>query len=93
VQAFLEQFAQEHGLVTKSDAAGNMVICRPGSGGGEHAPPVVMQGHIDMVTLCNSNSNTLTLPVRGASRQAAATALLPTYHMAKSRARFSGVRC
>ncbi len=28
--------------------AGNMVIRRPGSGGGEAAPTVIIQGHIDM---------------------------------------------
>lgn len=56
VQAFLEDFAKERNLQTKRDAAGNMVISRPGSGGGEQAPPVVIQGHIDMVTEKNSDS-------------------------------------
>lgn len=46
MQAFLEEFAKERGLATKKDAAGNTVICCPGSGGGEQAPPVVIQGHI-----------------------------------------------
>jgi len=31
------------------DKVGNLVIKRPGSGGGELAPIVVIQGHVDMV--------------------------------------------
>ena len=35
---------------------GNLVIYRQGSGGGESAPPVLVQGHVDMV--CEKNAET-----------------------------------
>ena len=50
VLAYLREFARERGLETRSDAVGNLVIARPGSGGGEDAPAVCVQGHVDMVT-------------------------------------------
>lgn len=37
-------------LQARSDAVGNLAVFRPGSGGGERAPAVCVQGHIDMVT-------------------------------------------
>jgi di/tripeptidase len=56
VQDFLKRFAEKRGLAAGQDAAGNMVIFRPGSGGGKYAPPVVIQGHIDMVSLWNTEN-------------------------------------
>lgn len=41
---WLKAFAAERGLAWVEDKAGNLVIKRPGSGGGEAAPPVVIQG-------------------------------------------------
>ncbi len=52
---FLKSFAKERNLEFREDEAGNIVILRPGSGGGENAPPVVLQGHVDMV--CEKNSD------------------------------------
>lgn len=49
VLKLLREFARQHGLVTSSDEKGNTVISRPGSGGGENAPTVVLQNHVDMV--------------------------------------------
>ena len=43
VLEWLRSIAEERGLKWKQDAEGNMVIYRPGSGGGETAPPVVIQ--------------------------------------------------
>lgn len=40
---FLKTFAQDHHLSYKQDKTGNLVILRPGSGGGEHAPAIVIQ--------------------------------------------------
>ncbi|KAK9818925.1 hypothetical protein WJX74_001245 [Apatococcus lobatus] len=52
---FLKNFAKEHQLSYKQDDTGNLVILRPGSGGGESAPTIVIQGHVDMVTEKNSS--------------------------------------
>ncbi|CAG9466904.1 unnamed protein product [Pedinophyceae sp. YPF-701] len=56
VVQMLKDFADQRGLVWKQDAIGNIVIKRPGSGGGESAPSVVIQNHVDMVTEANSDS-------------------------------------
>lgn len=42
----LREFARAHDLQCVSDQAGNTVIRRPGSGGGEGAPTVVLQNHV-----------------------------------------------
>jgi dipeptidase D len=39
----LKAFAEERGLKWKQDAVGNLAVYRPGSGGGEDAPTVVLQ--------------------------------------------------
>ncbi|GIL81736.1 hypothetical protein Vretimale_1325 [Volvox reticuliferus] len=49
VLQYLKDFATERQLAWQQDAVGNLVIRRPGSGGGEGAPCVVVQGHVDMV--------------------------------------------
>ncbi|GFR49868.1 hypothetical protein Agub_g11970, partial [Astrephomene gubernaculifera] len=49
VLQYLKEFAASRQLAWQQDAVGNLVIRRPGSGGGQGAPPVVIQGHIDMV--------------------------------------------
>ena len=49
VLAYLKSFADERGLDWAQDDAGNMVIRRPGTSGGQGAPTVVIQGHVDMV--------------------------------------------
>lgn len=53
---WLKDIAQQRGLACQQDAAGNVVIKRPGCGGGEGAPPVIIQGHIDMVTEKNADT-------------------------------------
>ena len=45
----LKKFAEDRGLEWRQDTVGNLVIYRKGSGGGESAPPVLIQGHVDMV--------------------------------------------
>ena len=54
VLAWLQEFADSHGLEWQQDETGNIIIQRPGSGGGESAPVVVIQSHVDMV--CEKNS-------------------------------------
>ena len=55
VLAWLQEFAFARGLESQQDETGNIVIRRPGSGGGESAPVVVIQSHVDMV--CEKNSD------------------------------------
>ncbi|CEM07815.1 unnamed protein product [Vitrella brassicaformis CCMP3155] len=52
---FLKSYAEKHKLTFVQDKAGNVVIRRAGSGGGENAPTVVIQGHVDMVTEKNAD--------------------------------------
>ena len=50
---YLKNFANERNLRIREDSTGNIVIIRPGSGGGENAPVIVIQSHVDMV--CEKN--------------------------------------
>lgn len=54
--AYLEQFADCHGLQYKKDNAGNVVILKPATAGMENQPTVILQNHMDMV--CEKNSDT-----------------------------------
>lgn len=49
ISRWLMQWARDHNLFTKSDAAGNVIIKVPASPGYQDAPIVVLQGHMDMV--------------------------------------------
>lgn len=42
-------FARRHGLDAEQDAYNNVLIRKPGSAGYESHPPVILQGHLDMV--------------------------------------------
>lgn len=50
VLEWIKGLAEERSLAWRQDVAGNLMVYRPGSGGGEDAPPVCLQGHVDMVT-------------------------------------------
>ena len=50
---YLRNFAKERNLEIREDSTGNIVILRPGSGGGEDAPTIIIQSHVDMV--CEKN--------------------------------------
>ncbi|HPF34276.1 MAG TPA: aminoacyl-histidine dipeptidase [Candidatus Krumholzibacteria bacterium] len=56
VQAMFKTWADQRGLAWKEDAVGNLLITIPASKGMEKAPPVLVQGHVDMV--CEKNSGT-----------------------------------
>jgi dipeptidase D len=56
VMAMLEQWAARHGLQTKRDAVGNMLVTIGASKGHEGAAPLLVQGHVDMV--CEKNTAT-----------------------------------
>ncbi len=49
IAAFCVSFAQERGLTVLRDEANNVVIKKPGTGGYENAPAILLQGHLDMV--------------------------------------------
>ena len=43
------EVAARHGLEHHTDATGNVIVRKPGTGGREDAPVTVLQGHLDMV--------------------------------------------
>lgn len=55
--AYLQDFGKEHGLDTRTDAAGNVLICKPATPGFENRPKVILQSHMDMV--CEKNNDTV----------------------------------
>jgi len=57
ILGYLREFADKRNLKTRTDTTGNIVILRPGSGGGENAPIVIIQSHVDMVCEKNRDSN------------------------------------
>ena len=57
VMTMLEKWAAQHGLETRRDAVGNMLISIPASPGHEGSAPLLIQGHMDMV--CEKNSATV----------------------------------
>ena len=55
ISAWLVQWGKDHGLETKSDRLGNVLIRKPATKGYEKSPKVCLQAHMDMV--CEKNSN------------------------------------
>lgn len=56
VREHLRQWAHARGLATEVDATGNLLVRKPARPGHEHAPGIVLQGHLDMVCQKNSGS-------------------------------------
>ena len=56
VRDHLRQWAEARGLSTQVDAIGNLLVRKPARPGHEHAPGIVLQGHLDMVCQKNSGS-------------------------------------
>lgn len=52
----LIEWANVRGIVTVVDAAGNLILKKPGTPGGEALSGVILQGHLDMV--CQANAGT-----------------------------------
>ncbi|TAK96110.1 MAG: aminoacyl-histidine dipeptidase [Aquabacterium sp.] len=52
----LRQWAEQTGLATVVDQAGNLIIRKPATPGRESTPGLVLQGHLDMVCQKNSDS-------------------------------------
>jgi dipeptidase D len=57
IAAYLVNFGKQHGLETRVDDIGNIIICKAATPGMENCKTVVLQSHIDMV--CEKNSDTL----------------------------------
>ena len=55
IRAYLLDFARTHNLQVKTDATGNVLICKPATPGYESCPAVVLQSHMDMV--CEKNAD------------------------------------
>ncbi|WP_108447456.1 aminoacyl-histidine dipeptidase [Halomonas denitrificans] len=53
--ATLERWADGLGLAHDRDAFGNLRIRKPATPGHEHAPGVILQGHLDMVAQANAD--------------------------------------
>ena len=49
ISDYCVRFAKAHGLPCVQDEHNNIVICKPGTAGYEDHPPVILQGHLDMV--------------------------------------------
>jgi dipeptidase D len=49
VIAWVRGIAERHGFEVATDARGNLFVSVPASSGREHAPTVMLQGHLDMV--------------------------------------------
>jgi len=49
IRTWLQNWTASRGLTFKTDAAGNLVIQVPASGGYENHPTLILQGHLDMV--------------------------------------------
>ena len=56
VLAYLKKFANERKFEIREDETGNIVVLRPGGGGGENASTVIIQSHVDMVCEKNRDS-------------------------------------
>ncbi len=56
VMAMLKRWAEQRGLPVKQDEVGNLLVTIPASKGREKVPPVLIQGHVDMV--CEKNAAT-----------------------------------
>jgi len=55
VIAYLKGFGEKHNLLTKVDAAGNVLISKPATTGNESRKTIILQAHMDMV--CEKNSD------------------------------------
>ena len=62
--AYLQEFGKRHNLETRTDAAGNVLICKPATPGYENRKKVILQSHMDMVCekiMTHNTTLTLTL--------------------------------
>jgi len=51
ISSYLAQFAKDRGLFHVRDASDNVIIIKEASAGYESVPPIILQGHMDMVAV------------------------------------------
>lgn len=51
ISSYLAQFARDRGLFHIRDASNNVIIVKEASAGYESVPPIILQGHMDMVAV------------------------------------------
>ena len=56
IQEFMMSYGKSLGLVTETDAVGNVVIRKPATPGMENRKGIILQGHLDMVPQKNSST-------------------------------------
>ncbi len=54
---FIKQAAKERNLEVREDKMGDLVVCVPATPGFEKSPIVMLQGHVDMVTEKNADTD------------------------------------
>lgn len=57
ISKWLRNWANQHNLESGTDTVGNLLIKAPASKGFENAPTIVLQGHMDMVCVKESDSD------------------------------------
>lgn len=55
ISSYLAQFARDRGLYHVRDASNNVIIVKEASAGFEDVPPIILQGHMDMVAVKKSD--------------------------------------
>lgn len=55
ISSYLVDFAKSHNFNYIKDASNNVIIFKPGTSGYEASAPVILQGHMDMVTVKEKN--------------------------------------
>lgn len=56
IQAYMVAWAKEHGLETKVDETGNVIVRKPATPGMENRKGIILQGHLDMVPQKDTDS-------------------------------------
>lgn len=55
ISDYLAEFAKKRGLEYRQDALGNIIMVKEATAGYEDAPPVMIQGHMDMVAVSDKD--------------------------------------
>ncbi len=56
ISDFLVRFGEEHGLFVRQDEHLNVIFKKPATPGYEDQPPIILQGHMDMVAVATPES-------------------------------------
>ncbi len=57
ISDYLVEFAKKRGLEVLQDSSLNVLIRKKGTAGMEYSPPIILQGHMDMVCVARSGLN------------------------------------